>query len=259
VQTGVSVNRARGKFCVLREGKRAFTLIELLVVIAIIAILAGLLLPALAGAKEKARRTACKDHLRQLILGVHMYGNDNEAHVPSGLSENSNVEDEHIPLVSKATRDAMIQYSGDYRILECPSLTTPFNTPDGWHYDDYGFVIGYNYLGGHNNTPWVTEPGYVGWLSPQSLNDNSSLVLATDVNDWSPGYGKAFAPHTSRGPVIKDDDFGDAAQGVPAKEIGAAGGNVGLLDGSVNWKNIREMNSYQGSRLWGDSGCFAVW
>src|SRR5438105_2392505 len=63
---------------------RAFTLIELLVVIAIIAILAALLLPVLAGAKEHARRTSCKNSQRQFLLAVHMYGDDNVQWVPSG-------------------------------------------------------------------------------------------------------------------------------------------------------------------------------
>ena len=248
-----------------RLHSRAFTLIELLVVIAIIAILAALLLPALTNAKERARRASCQSSMRQLSLVAHMYGDDNEQELPSGAS-NKGPLDDHLPVLSTATSNAIVQYSsGTDHLSHCPSFGNWFL--EKWAerpFDEreYGYVVGYNYHGGHANTPWPAISGTNRWISPQRLTDDPQLVLVSEMNDWSPGYGQTFAPHGKSGPILEGLDASNpGAAGATPEAIGAAGGNIGLLDGSVSWKAIGGMRIYRGSQSeqWGEAGCWAMW
>jgi len=240
----------------------AFTLVELLVVIAVVAILASLLLPALVGAKERAKRVACKSAIRQFIIAVHTYANDHEDQVLSGASNKP--DDDHLPVISNATSNSLVEYCGNLRIIHCPSYGDWFITQQAqrpFEEREYGYVIGYNYHGGHTNTPWPALSGQTGtWISPMRLTDNPSLVLVSDLNDWSPDYGQTFAPHGKNGPILNGGPNNPATTvTLNSAEAGAAGGNVGLLDGSVSWVPVRKMLIYPGSRLYGNSGCWAMW
>ena len=250
---------------ICRRKLHSFTLIELLVVIAIIAILAALLLPVLAGAKERAKRVNCKNSQRQFLLAVQMYGDDSEQRVPSGAPNAPKpADDDHLPVLSMATSNSLVQYLANRQLVHCPSFGDYFIRKQAerpFEEREYGYVIGYNYHGGHTNTPWPALPGYNGrWVSPQKLTEASTLVLVSDMNDWSPGYGQSFAPHGRNGAILQGLDASNPnASGASAQAIGAAGGNLGLLDGSVTWKNISTMEVYRGSQQWANSGCWAMW
>lgn len=99
-------------------GRRAFTLIELLVVIAIIGILAGLLLPVLARARESGRSANCLSNLHQLGLGLQLYTQENGNRMPVMYDRPVNLP----PGTNLASMDRVLSnYVGGLRVMYCPA------------------------------------------------------------------------------------------------------------------------------------------
>ena len=113
--------------------RKGFTLIELLVVIAIISILAAMLLPSLSRAREQARRTSCKNNLKQLGLALIMYSNDYMGSFPTGSGSH----------LADLTLLLSMGYAKDPNVFECPSASYEAQSINIQVGETFGLGIGY--------------------------------------------------------------------------------------------------------------------
>jgi len=204
---------------------RGFTLIELLVVIAIIAILAALLLPALASAKERAKRIQCLNNMRQLAVVDTMYANENRDKVVEARQQTVQL------CIDPPQQELWAQAGLTIRTNTIGSIWTCPNRPTFPTYEpDYNqFVIGYQYFGGIRN--WLNPAGTFESRSPVKLSQaKPGWCLAADAMmkiDGAWGGGR-------------DTSYKDMPQHSRRKGGPPEGGNEVFVDGSARWVRYKE-------------------
>ena len=195
-------------------------------------ILAGMLLPALSKAKESARRTTCKSNQRQIILTMLMYANDNDQKFPDGLRDNGI---EHFSFIHSNVFNYLIQAgSMTTNALSCPNKQNWYRREVG-----VGYRLGYYYLFGHHteldtrnrSQDYGQQPAP--WDSPKKATDSPQWPMIGDVIEKGTVTPPVTsAPHGPRGPVIsRENQYPEPLQ------LQSEGGNVGMVDGSVAWRN----------------------
>lgn len=237
------------------RGRCAFTLIELLVVIAIITILAAILFPVFAQAREKARQAACMSNQKQIGLGILQYIQDYDESFPISVVTQS-ASPPAGALIGWV--DAVQPYVKSLQVFQCPSEpASPVTDPTKAGYTDY----------------WINKNASDGFQTqPESLNPAISLLLGEGGSTNDTPLANATARFRSNGcngagdtttldsqqPVCPNTASGIAFNLGGGGQHHVLGANYTFLDGHTKWYKATTSQSspsiYTGLTLFSVSG-----
>ena len=235
---------------VVPSRKSGFTLIELLVVIAIIAILAAILFPAFARARENARRASCQSNLKQIGLAYIQYTQDYDERLPYGYYLGTNGEF-FTNIISAA--DVVMPYIKSRQVWRCPS-NTRVNTPassgpptqssgSGWMAYPPAHDYGTSAPAGYSGKAAFAEV-YSSTVPPTALpqfTNTAETFLTGDSNSEKAGgiyvYGYGICPV-------------DVANTPTPSTVHLEGGNWLFADGHVKWMRPENANATLNGKTW---------
>jgi prepilin-type N-terminal cleavage/methylation domain-containing protein/prepilin-type processing-associated H-X9-DG protein len=239
-----------------RPGKQAFTLIELLVVISIIALLVGILLPALGAARRTAQRISCASNQRQLGLAFAIYAQANNDHYPYAYHKDPGTGDvtywwDRMMMAGMAVGSAA---DGGNSNLVCPSDSNPYDSDTS---DDDNPLSSYginSYLamtdgisGGLDN---IDDWNGGGWVSTGEMINPTELMVLTEV--WGGHIIERFKPNSlPSSAALSLPNFENYLWNIiewsrHGTEIANASGPINLLYGDGHVTSVSRENEIQG-------------
>ncbi|HHX39443.1 MAG TPA: DUF1559 domain-containing protein [Armatimonadetes bacterium] len=216
----------RSRSSAVPPGRHGFTLIELLVVIAIIAILAAILFPVFARARENARKTNCASNLKQLGLAILAYAQDYDEMFPKYTLKN-------VPTDSNDWHEVIDPYIKNTLLKKCPSLNTNLGYGANWRH-----IICYP-----KEDLWA---GLDVTLA-QFQRPADALMLADShtgtTGEGTGGCAAIYCPHCYATPPY---DYVNYAVSSRHSE----GANCLMLDGHVKWYKTSTIMKTDSSSIW---------